>query len=100
MRIDNPPYLVDLKQTQQLPQALASSASPAQSLASKAAAKSVDQVAISSGTREIYRLKQQLSALPDVRLDRVALAKQQLQQGGRLDSTLLAQKMLAIPGNG
>ena len=94
MRIDTPPYLVDLKRTQELRQTSDTSATPGQTTVGKASTNSVDQVAISSRSREIGRLKQQLSALPDVRLDRVALAKQQLQQGSPVDSKLLAQKML------
>ena len=99
MRISSPPYLVDLHVSQEVRQASeTAAAAPAQKVTGKAA-NSVDQVALSSRSRELARLKQELSELPDVRLDRVALAKQQLQQGAyRIDPKVLAQKMLESTG--
>lgn len=99
MRISSPPYLVDLNTTREVRQASETAAPPAPKAVSKRAPNSTDHVAISSQSREIDRLKQELAALPDVRLDRVALAKQQLQQGAyRVDPKLLAQKMLESTG--
>ena len=99
MRIEGAPYLVDLSRPQAVP-SQGSQTAAVQGSAGPARVRSLDRVEISPKARELQKLKQELSALPDVRLDRVAVAKQQLQQGGRVDSTLLAQKMLASPGNG
>lgn len=57
--------------------------------------RSIDRVEISPNHTELERLKRDLAALPDLRLDRVALAKQSLQDGVyRLASGVLAQKMM------
>ena len=100
MQINSPSYVVDLQVTREVRQASAATAAAAVAKpAGKGAPKGVDLVEISSQSRELARLKQELSALPDVRLDRVALAKQQMQQGPyRVDPTMLAQKMLESVG--
>lgn len=100
MRIDTPSYVVDLQHTREVRQASAATSTATATAApaaapGKAALKGVDLVEISSRSRELARLNQELDALPDVRLDRVALAKQQLQQGPyRIDPNALAQKMM------
>jgi negative regulator of flagellin synthesis FlgM len=102
VRIDTPPYVVDLQRTREVRETTATATKAAATpAAGKVAAKSVDVVVLSSQSRELARLNQQLSSLPDVRLDRVALAKQQMQQGGyRVDPKELAQKMLEGMGKG
>lgn len=104
MRIDTPSYVVDLQHTREVRQASAATATATAAPAAapgKVAPKGVDLVEISSRSRELARLNQELAALPDVRLDRVALAKQQLQQGPyRIDPNVLAQKMLESMGKG
>jgi negative regulator of flagellin synthesis FlgM len=64
--------------------------------ASQGAAKtSTDRIEISPKARELVKLKQDLAVLPDVRLDRVALAKQEMRNGGyQIDPSLLAQKIM------
>jgi negative regulator of flagellin synthesis FlgM len=100
MRIDAPPYVVDITQSQEVQGAEQAAATvPAAGQVAKKGV--VDLVTISSRSRELGKLMQELSALPDVRLDKVALAKQQLQQGSyRVDPKLLAQKMLESAGKG
>ena len=94
MRIEGAPYVVDLSRPEAVrrenPQAAA-----VQGGAQPGRVRSIDRVEISPKARELQRLKQDLAALPEVRLDRVALAKQNLQYGGyRVDPTLLAQSMM------
>ena len=100
MRIDAPPYVVDITQSQEVQAASATQGAATAPAAGQVSKKGVvDLVTISSRSRELGKLMQDLSALPDVRLDKVALAKQQLQQGSyRVDPKLLAQKMLESAG--
>jgi negative regulator of flagellin synthesis FlgM len=103
MRIDgNPPYLVDLTATSEVKPASGSKASSASAAASALkSSNTVDRSMISGRGQFIEQMKQQLASLPDVRLDKVALAKQQLQQGGYpVDSGVLAQKLLEGTGRG
>jgi negative regulator of flagellin synthesis FlgM len=94
MRIDGAAYIVDLTR----PEAVQKESGQAEAVkASRPAAKvaSFDRVEISSGSREIERLKRDLAALPDLRLDRVALARQSMQEGGyRVAPDVLATKMM------
>ena len=94
MRIEGSAYVVDLSRSQALrkentPVEATQEARPA------ARVLTFDRVEISSQVREMQKLKGELDALPDVRLDRVALAKQNLQNGGyRVEPSVLAQKMM------
>jgi negative regulator of flagellin synthesis FlgM len=94
MRIEGAPYVVDLSR----PQAVRgenADAGAVQKAAQSGRVRSLDRVEISPKARELERLNKDLAAIPDVRLDRVALAKQNLQYGGyRVDPTLLAQSMM------
>ena len=94
MRIEGSAYVVDLSR----PEALrpgGAPAAPVQAVAQPSRVRSMDRVEISPKAREIGRLKQDLAAIPEVRLDRVALAKQNLQYGGyRVDPAVLAQSMM------
>jgi negative regulator of flagellin synthesis FlgM len=94
MRIEGAPYVVDLSRPQAVrtesgePGAVQGAAKPGQ-------LRSLDRVEISPKARELQKLKQDLAALPEVRLDRVALAKQNLQYGGyRVDPKVVAQSMM------
>ena len=93
MRIEGAPYLVDLSRPQAVP-SQGSQTAAVQGSAGPARVRSLDRVEISPKARELQKLKQELSALPDVRLDRVALAKQNLQYGGRVDPAVVAQSMM------
>lgn len=97
MRIDGAPYIVELSR----PEA-AQQEKPAESAQrSQAAARvhSFDRVEISAESREVARLKRDLAALPEVRLDRVALARQNVQSGAyRVEPSILAQKMMEAYG--
>ena len=101
MQINTPAYEVELQLTGDSRATSGNKASTSLRSATAFATKSVDLVDISSRSRELARLKKDLSALPDIRLDRVALAKQQLQQGtNQVDSSQLAQKMVDSVVNG
>ena len=93
MRIEGAPYVVDLSR----PQAVRSG-SPAPGAvpggAQPSRVRTLDRVEISPQARELQKLKQDLASLPEVRLDRVALAKQNLQYGGRVDPAVVAQSMM------
>ena len=94
MRIEGSAYVVDLSRPQAVRR---ESAEPGavQGTAQPGRVRSLDRVEISPKARELQKLKTDLAALPDVRLDRVALAKQNLQYGGyRVDPKLLAQNMM------
>lgn len=97
MLIDGAAYVVELA----APRA-ARRPSPAPAASNAAASGRVlnfDPVEISAKAREFAKLKKDLASLPDLRLDRVALARQQLQQGAyRMDPAFLAQKMLEDAG--
>jgi len=94
MRIEGSAYVVDLSR----PQAVAQQGGRSGVVPGAAAPGRVlkfDRVEISPQARELQNLKQNLASLPDVRLDRVALAKQNLQYGGyRVDPQIVAQKMM------
>lgn len=97
MKINGPPYLVDLARSQ----AVQKERTPDQAapVASGAKLRTLDRVEISQRSREMLQLKRELEAMPEVRLDRVALARQNLQQGGyRVEPSVLAQKMLEAYG--
>jgi negative regulator of flagellin synthesis FlgM len=95
MRINGgAPYVVDLSRSE----ALRKESSPTgavQATPQPARVRTLDRVEISPQARELQKLKQDLAALPEVRLDRVALAKQNLQYGGyRVDPAAVAQSMM------
>jgi negative regulator of flagellin synthesis FlgM len=105
MRINGAAYVVDI--SRQAPAGESAAAEANESTASQGAAavdgrrsgasrgRSIDRVEISPDHTELEKLKRDLAALPELRLDRVALAKQSLQEGGyRLAPRVLAQKML------
>ena len=93
MRIEGSAYVVDLSRPQAVRR---ESAEPGavQGTAQPGRVRSLDRVEISPKARELQKLKTDLAALPDVRLDRVALAKQNLQSGGRVDPAVVAQSMM------
>jgi negative regulator of flagellin synthesis FlgM len=94
MRIEGSAYVVDLSRTEATQRG---SAKPAavQGTAAPSRVRSFDRVEISPKARELERLKKDVAALPEVRLDRVALAKQTMQYGSyRVDPKVLAQKMM------
>jgi negative regulator of flagellin synthesis FlgM len=94
MRINSAPYVVDLAKSQAVRREQPEAA-PAQAPRQPSRVRTLDRVEISPKARELERLKKDLAALPDVRLDQVALAKQNLQYGKyRVDPTVLAHKML------
>ena len=95
MRISTPPYIVNIHRNQEVSLTQEPIATGKPAATTQKVQKSFDPVSISAKSREIDRLTQDVGAMPDVRLDRVALAKQQLQQGSyRVDSSILAQKMM------
>jgi negative regulator of flagellin synthesis FlgM len=94
MRIEGSPYVVDISRSQEIRKESAPLEAP-QGARPAARVLSFDRVEISSQAREMQKLKGELEALPEVRLDRVALAKQNLQNGGyRVEPSVLAQKMM------
>jgi negative regulator of flagellin synthesis FlgM len=98
MRINGAPYLVDLSRTGALHKESGAAQAP-QATAGPQRPRSFDRVEISPESREVERLKRELAALPDIRLDRVALAKQNLQDGSyRAAPTVLAHKVLEAYG--
>ena len=93
MRIQSAPYIVDLSG----PQAVRNKQAQAAAVQGTAQPRPrvADRVEISPRARELQKLKQDLVSLPDVRPDRVALAKQNLQYGRyRVDPTAVAQSMI------
>lgn len=97
MKINGPPYLVNLARSQ----AVQKERTPDQAapVPSGAKLRTLDRVEISQRSREMLQLKRELEAMPEVRLDRVALARQNLQQGGyRVEPSVVAQKMLEAYG--
>lgn len=98
MQISGAPYVVDLGR----PQAAAAESKAAQAVqgaSPPARVLSFDRVEISPRMREIDRLKRDLSELPELRLDRVALARQNLQAGGyRVDPAIVAHNMMKAFG--
>ena len=95
MRIDGAAYIVDLTRPEALPGESGLPEPPLQAEKPARRARRFDRIEISSEVKELSRLKRELEALPEVRLDRVALARQNLQAGGyRVASIDLAQKMM------
>ena len=93
MKINGAPYVVDLSQSAAVQKERALDQPPS---GSSARARILDRVEISRLSREMARLKREVEAMPEVRLERVALARQNMQQGGyRVEPSVLAQKMLA-----
>ncbi|QWV93621.1 flagellar biosynthesis anti-sigma factor FlgM [Geomonas oryzisoli] len=94
MRIEGSAYVVDLNRSQQV----RNEAQQTQAVQGSRPAGRVipfDRVEISSQAKELQKLKSEVAAMPDVRLDRVALAKQNLQNGAyRVEASTLAQKMM------
>ena len=100
MRIDGAPYVVDLTRSEVMSRE-GGAARAVQEGPVAQRPRSFDRVEISSQSFEVERLKRELTALPEVRLDRVALAKQNLQEGVyRLASIVLAQKVMEAYGIG
>jgi len=94
MRIEGSAYVVDLSRSQAVRREQQPDVAAAQA-PQPSRVRTLDRVEISPKAREIGRLKKELDQLPDVRLDQVALAKQNLQYGSyRVDPTVLAQKMM------
>lgn len=92
MRIEAPPFVVDIKGAQAL-----KPASPAAVREPDGAARreSQERVVISPRMREVEQLREQLAALPEVRTDMVALARQQMQYGPyRVDPAEVARKLV------
>ncbi|MBU5611494.1 flagellar biosynthesis anti-sigma factor FlgM [Geomonas azotofigens] len=94
MRIEGSAYVVDLNRSQQV----RNDAQQTQAVQGSRPAGRVipfDRVEISSQAKELQRLKAEVADMPDVRMDRVALAKQNLQNGAyRVEASVLAQKMM------
>jgi negative regulator of flagellin synthesis FlgM len=93
MRIEGSAYVVQLSRPQAARGEKAAAAG-VQGAAQPARVRSLDRVEISPKARELQKLKQELAALPDVRLDRVALARQSLQSGGQVAPSIVAQNMM------
>lgn len=98
VRIDgnSPAYLVNIKGTQAPQAATATSAAAASGrVASASSGSSGDRVVFSTKNQEIERLKSALNGIPEVRPEKVALAKQKLAAGSyRVDSGSLAQSVV------
>ena len=95
MQISGGAYVVQLAQ-QEPAQKQAPAAAAVQGASAAGRVLNFDPVDISSKARELDKFKRDMAALPEVRLDRVALARQNLRDGGyRVDPSLLAQKMMA-----
>lgn len=94
IEVKNPAYIVDLRRPEPVHRAEeAQTQAPAAS--SPAKVTTLDRVVISPRAREVERLKQAVSEIPEVRLDKVALAKQQMQYGSyRVDPALVAQSLV------
>ncbi|QXE90340.1 flagellar biosynthesis anti-sigma factor FlgM [Geomonas subterranea] len=94
MRIEGSAYVVDLNRSQQV----RNDAQQTQAVQGSRPAGRVipfDRVEISPQAKELQKLKSEVAAMPDVRTDRVALAKQNLQNGSyRVEASALAQKMM------
>lgn len=93
MRIEQaPPYVVRIRGSQPVASAEAAPAKE-ENRAARGAVQEV--VVISPRMREIAALRDRLSALPEVRTERVALAKQQMQYGPyRVEPGEVAQKLV------
>lgn len=93
MRIEQaPPYVVRIRGSEA---AAAAKAAPAKEQNRTAKGPVQEIVVISPRMREIASLREQLSALPEVRTEMVALAKQQMQYGPyRIEPGEVAQKLV------
>ena len=97
MRINGAPYIVDLGGAQAASREVKAEAG--RELRAAGNKSRFDKVEISRNSRELERLKQDLAALPEVRLDRVALARQNMQGGAyRVAPEVLAQRMMEAFG--
>jgi flagellar biosynthesis anti-sigma factor FlgM len=92
MRIDNSAYIVDLSRAESAKEG--GTTSPAQSGRSAAEGELFDRIEISYMQLSLDQLKERLSSLPDVRPERVATARQALQDGYTVEPAAVAQKML------
>ena len=98
MRINGAPYLVDLSRSGALHKENGAAQAPQQTPAAQKP-RSLDRVEISAQGREVERLKREMESIPEVRLDRVALAKQSLQDGSYpVAPTVLAQRIMEAYG--
>jgi len=93
MRIEGSAYVVQLSRPEASPSGKAAPA-VVQGAAQAGRVRTLDRVEISPRGRELQQLKQELAALPDVRPDRVALARQSLQYGGQVAPSVVAQSMM------
>lgn len=93
MRIESAPYVVNLSGAQAV-RKQPPEAAPVQGT-TQPRMRVAERVEISPQARELQKLKQDLGSLPDLRPDRVALAKQNLQYGRyRVDPSAVAQSMI------
>jgi negative regulator of flagellin synthesis FlgM len=93
MRIEGSAYVVQLSRPQAARSEKAVTADVS-GAAQPGRVRTLDRVEISPRGRELQKLKQELAALPDVRPDRVALARQSLQYGGQVAPSVVAQSMM------
>jgi negative regulator of flagellin synthesis FlgM len=94
MRINGSAYVVDISRSQAV-STEKTTAAEVKAPREPTRLRSVDRVEISPKARELERLKKDMAQYPEVRLDQVALAKQNLQYGGyRVEATYVAQKMM------
>ncbi|GFO70864.1 hypothetical protein GMLC_44430 [Geomonas limicola] len=100
MRINGSAYVVDISRSQAVrPEKTENT--QVQQARGPAQVRTLDRVEISPKARELERLKKEMNQYPEVRLDQVALAKQNLQYGSyRVDATVLAQKIMDTYGKG
>jgi negative regulator of flagellin synthesis FlgM len=98
MQVNASAYIVDIGRTEPARETGGSSAAAPAGKATGATG-STDRVELSGTRPDLEKLKRDLAALPDVRLDRVALARQKLQGDGyQVDGRALAQKMMESLG--
>lgn len=94
MRIEGSAYVVDISRSQAIRKEN-SQAEGAQGARPPARVITFDRVELSPKAKEMQKLKGDLEQLPEVRMDRVALARQKLQDGSlRVEGATLAQRML------
>jgi negative regulator of flagellin synthesis FlgM len=92
MQVNASAYIVDIGRTEATREKVATAA--AQASKGAGAVSSTDRIELSGTRPDLEKLKRDLAALPDVRQDRVALAKQKLQSGYQVEGKALAQKMM------
>lgn len=94
MRIEGSAYVVDISRSQAIRKENTQTEA-AQGARPPARVITFDRVELSPQAKEMQKLKGELEELPEVRMDRVALAKQKLQDGSlRVEASTLAQKLL------